>query len=171
MWAAETKSGEVRRDATRIAALTDALIKERRLLEELVRVLVAQRKGISSDDLEALDESVFAAHRVIRTLGEARQRRRVLLQLVGVDMDHPLRDLETMLGVNATADLCAARNELLDAASRLAGALSVNRHVVDGALALGESIFAAALGGERSGPDAHGPRPIRLPRQGSSKRV
>jgi hypothetical protein len=171
MWAAETRSGEVRRDATRVSALTDALTKERRLLDELVRVLVAQRKGISSDDLEALDESVFAAHRVIRTLGEARQRRRALLQLVGLDTDLPLRDLETVLGANATADLCTARNELLDAASRVAGALSVNRHVVDGALALGESIFAAALGGESPGLHAHGPRPIRLPRLGSSSRV
>jgi hypothetical protein len=146
-------------------------MKERRLLDDLVRVLVAQRKGISSDDLDALDESVFAAHRVIRTLGEARQRRRALLQLVGLDMDLPLRDLETVLGANATADLCTARNELLDAASRVAGALSVNRHVVDGALALGESIFAAALGGESPGLHAHGPRPIRLPRLGSSSRV
>jgi hypothetical protein len=146
-------------------------MKERRLLDELERVLVAQRKGISSDDLEALDESVFAAHRVIRTLGEARQRRRALLQLVGVDIDLPLRDLETMLGANATADLRTARNELLDAASRLAGALSANRHVVDGALALGESIFGAALGAEGSDPDAHGPRPIRLTRRGSSSRV
>jgi hypothetical protein len=171
MWAAETESGEARGDTTRINALTDALMKERRLLDDLVRVLVAQRKGISSDDLDALDESVFAAHRVIRTFGEARQRRRALLQLVGLDMDLPLRDLETMLGANATADLCTARNELLDAASRLAGALSVNRHVVDGALALGESIFAAALGGEGADPDAHGPRPIRLTRQGSSSRV
>jgi hypothetical protein len=146
-------------------------MKERRLLDDLVRVLVAQRKGISSDDLDALDESVFAAHRVIRTFGEARQRRRALLQLVGLDMDLPLRDLETVLGANATADLCTARNELLDAASRVAGALSVNRHVVDGALALGESIFAAALGGESPGLHAHGPRPIRLPRLGSSSRV
>ena len=56
-------NGESDRIASHLGSLTDALGTERRLLEELARVLVAQREGVSADDLEALDESVFAATR------------------------------------------------------------------------------------------------------------
>ena len=116
-----------------VAALTDALATERRLLDELARVLVTQREGVSGDDLQALDESVFSANRVFRTLQEARQRRRTLLQLIGTDEDCDLRDLESALGPGVTPELLGVRDELLESAERLARELTMNRRVIDGA--------------------------------------
>jgi hypothetical protein len=57
-----------------IDALTDALISERRLLEELITVMRRQRSAVGDDDLQSVDDSVFASHRVLVTLNEARQR-------------------------------------------------------------------------------------------------
>ena len=129
-----------------VAALMDALATERRLLDELARVLVVQREGISCDDLQALDESVFSAHRVFRTLQEARQRRRTLLRLIGTDEKSGLGDLESALGPGATPELMAVRDELLDAAERLARELTMNRRVIDGAIAVGGQLLQLFTG-------------------------
>ena len=142
----ELPSADPERLASHVGALTDALDTERRLLEELIRVLLAQREGISSDDLDALDESVFAAHRIFRTLTEARQRRRTLLQLVGAPEDLRVTDLESTLGDLVTPELKASCGALLESAAMLARELRVNRHVIDGAMAVGQSLLEIFTG-------------------------
>lgn len=135
------------RAPSHVGSLTEALETERSLLEDLARVLIAQREGVSRDDLRALDESVFAAHRLFRTLQEARQRRRTLLELVGAPADVELRKLESVLGAAMTDDLVSSRDQLLVAANDLARELTINRHVIDGAMAVGERLLEIFVGG------------------------
>ena len=68
-------------------ALHDALISERRLLDELIAQMRRQRAAVSSDDIQGVDDSTFATHRVLATLGQARQRRRQLNVLLGGSED------------------------------------------------------------------------------------
>ena len=66
-----------------VDSLTDALLTERRLLDELIAVMRRQRTAVGQDDLQAVDDSVFSTHRVLVTLSEARRRRRNLNALIG----------------------------------------------------------------------------------------
>lgn len=152
------------RAPTHFRALADALSSEQRLLDELARVLVAQRDGISQDDLDALDGSVFSAHRVFRTLQEARARRRSLLELVGVPSDTSLKDLAEALGPRMTDEVSDALGALLSSAEALARELQMNRRVIDGAMAVGERLLRLFTGAEqqpalyaaKAGPDVRG---------------
>ena len=135
------------RGPTHVTSLVDTLETERRLLDELARVLVAQREGIAADDLLAVDESVFAANRLFRTLQEARQRRKTLLQLVGAGEELPLRELDKGLGLLMSPEVGAARDRLIESAESLARELSVNRQVIGGALAVGEKLLEIFIGG------------------------
>jgi hypothetical protein len=123
------------------ARLVDELETERRLLEDLGRILAAQRNGISGDDLAAIDESVYSAQRVLRTLREARERRRMILKLLGVDAELSPRDFDVALGMQMTDEIRAARNALLGTASRLAREASLNRRVIDGAMDIGSRLL------------------------------
>lgn len=140
-----------------VGGLADALDSERRLLDDLARVLVAQRDGVSQDDLEALDESVFSAHRILRTLQQARERRRTLLQLLGAPADLQPADLESALGSTMTAELEEARDELVLAAQALARELTMNRRVLDGAMAVGDRLLQIFSGVEEGGGEVYAP--------------
>jgi hypothetical protein len=61
-----------------VAALADALRSEARLLGDLVNIMHLQRASVARDDIDGVDDSVFATHRILVTLGEARRRRRSL---------------------------------------------------------------------------------------------
>lgn len=146
---------EVHADSGHLASLTDALLTERRLLDELRKVLVRQRESIARDDLEAIDESVFSAQRVLRTLQEARRRRRSLLELIGVDRELPLRELEEQLGSVVSDVLATARDELLVAAATLSRELNSNRQIIDGALTVGEQMLRVFTGNTEPAPLYH----------------
>lgn len=149
-------------DSSKLAGLADALHTERGLLDEMSRVLLRQREGISADDLAVLDESVYCAQRVLLTLQQARRRRRMLMSLLGGQEDTPLGELESTLGRTATPSLCRARDELMEAAQRLARELEVNRRVIDGAISAGDEVIALFVGPEPS-PELYskkdGPKP------------
>lgn len=132
--------------SSHLASLKDALQTERRLLDELVRVMVLQRESIAADDLQAIDESVFSAQRVLRTLQEARRRRRTLLELIGVDRDLPLRELEHRVGPAVSQGLSDSRDALLAAAETLSRELTSNRQVIHGALTIGEQLLRVFTG-------------------------
>jgi FlgN protein len=121
-----------------IDALTDALISERRLLEELITVMRRQRSAVGDDDLQSVDDSVFATHRVLVTLNEARRRRRALIALIGQPEDIGLQALERALGSRVTPALREAHRELHTAARALSHEVSLNRRVLREALARGE---------------------------------
>lgn len=132
--------------AADVMALQGALDTEMRLLGDLADVLGRQRRGVAADDLEAVDDSVFAAHRVLRTLEEARRRRRALLAILTGDEDTPLESLEDSLGDDADANLLRARDALLETARSLSRQIELNRRVLRHALANGENRMRSLCG-------------------------
>lgn len=126
--------------------LEDAMRTERRLLDGLIDVLDRQRSAVATDDLVLLDDSVFAAQRVLLTLGEARRRRRTLLGIVTGEEGLHLVELEEAIGPEVTASLRAARDELRGAARRLAAAIERNRVVLGGALSAGDHLIRLLCG-------------------------
>lgn len=138
--------------SSKIDDLADAFETERRLLDELARVLSRQRDGLAANDMAILDESVFSAQRVFLTLQQARRRRRTLLEMVAGESDVQLGELEGALDHHMTPQLAEARDELLEAAHRLQGEVNVNRRVIDGALAVGEQLIRTLAGGSEAAP-------------------
>lgn len=118
------------RRETAVEVLSDVLGTERRLLEELMLVMRKQRAAVSSDDLQSLDDSVFATYRVLATLGEARRRRKSVNRLLGGAEDMNVNDLEEILGDRATPDVIAARNALQNAAMELSREVDTNKQVL-----------------------------------------
>lgn len=133
--------------ASSIPALVDALTSETRLLDELVAVMQSQRAAVAADDLPAVDTSVFATHRILFTLGEARKRRRSLNRLICDADELPLRELDEVLGEFVTDELRAARDALHAAARVLAHEVEVNRQVLRRALATSDEYVRSLYGG------------------------
>jgi len=129
-----------------VGALEQALRTERRLLDDLLEVLLRQRSGVATDDLAVVDDSVFAAQRVLHTLSEARRRRRSLLCIVAGDENASLAELEVILGAHMTLSLRSAVGDLKVAAEQLAGELERNRRVLQGAITSGDQLIRALTG-------------------------
>ena len=126
-----------------LAALLDSLRSESRLIDELAATMRRQRAAVAADDLQGVDDSVFATHRILATLGQARQRRRQLNRILGADQDVSVRQLDELLGAQMTEPLRAARDGLQASAQALAGEVDVNRRVLRDAIASGESYVRA----------------------------
>ncbi|HXT19092.1 MAG TPA: flagellar export chaperone FlgN [Gemmatimonadaceae bacterium] len=129
-----------------VDSLTDALQTERRLLDELIAVMRRQRDAVGADDLQSVDDSVFATHRVLVTLSEARRRRRNLNTLIGQREDLGIHSLDEVLGPRMTAALRAARDDLHNAARSLSREVAINRRILRQALACGDE-YARTLAG------------------------
>ncbi len=127
-------------------ALVDALASERRLLDELVAIMRRQRSAVGVDDLEGVDDSVFATHRVLLTLNEARRRRRSLYTLLGDPEELRFPELEEAFGAEAASRLREAREGLRGAALHLSREVEVNRRVLREALATGDEYVRALCG-------------------------
>jgi len=130
-----------------VEALTKSLRTEERLLRELLQVLHDQREGVATADLERINGSAFAAHRVLRTMGEARRSRRTLLGALAGAEDVALADLEVTLGPRCTDELRAARDRVLEVARAVSREISINRRMLQSALRAGDEHLRALLGG------------------------
>lgn len=130
--------------------LAEAFETECRLLGELATVLRKQREGVASDDVAVVDESVFAANRVMRTLDEARKRRRTLLEIIAGAQDASLEDLELTLGRHMTPGLANVRDRLRLQAKTVAREIEINRRVLRGAMEQGDRFIQAICGGKNS---------------------
>lgn len=139
--AAHTQHLTVARDR-----MIDALGSERRLIDELIALMRRQRAAVSADDLQGVEESVYAVQRVLHTLGEARKRRRALNVRFGRSEDLGLQDLEDALGGLFDPRVHEARSGLQEAARTLSGEVAVNRRVLREALAAGDEYVRALLG-------------------------
>ena len=124
----------------------DALASERRLIDELIGLMRRQRAAVGADNLQDVEESVYAMQRVLHTLAEARKRRRALNVRFGRGEDLGLRDLETALGASFTPRVREAREALQVAAQTLSGEVAINRHVLREALATNDEYVRALLG-------------------------
>jgi len=130
-----------------VNGLIDTLHSERRLLDETNAIMVRQRAAIASDDLEALDDSVFALQRLLLTLGEARTRRRTLLARLGCDEETAPRHLCDALGSQCTETLRQAGAELEASAYALSREVAVNRDVLQQGLTVGDEFFRCLAAG------------------------
>jgi hypothetical protein len=131
-------------------ALADAIASERRLIEELVGIMRRQRGAVTADDLEAVDDSVYATHRVLLTLNEARRRRRSINRLICNDDELALRQLEALLGGHLPAGIQQARDALRQAAETLAQEVEINRKVLRSALAAGDDYVRSLVGADQA---------------------
>jgi hypothetical protein len=134
-----------------VDSFVDALNTERRLVEELITVLRRQRAAVSQDDLQAVDDTVFATHRVLVTLSEARRRRRTLNTLIGQPEDLGIHALDEALGGRMTSGLRSSRDELHNAARLLSREVGINRRILRQALAAGDQ-YARTLAGAEVAP-------------------
>jgi hypothetical protein len=135
-----------------LQGMIDALGSERRLIEELTTIMRRQRAAVASDDLQGVDDSVYAVQRVLFTLSEARKRRRAISQRLGRGDDMPLRDLERLFGAAVTPALCDARDRLHEAVRTLSTEVTVNRRVLREALAAGDDYVRALCGAPEAKP-------------------
>lgn len=126
--------------------IIDALGSERRLIDELIGLMRRQRAAVGADDLQGVEESVYAMQRVLCTLGEARKRRRAINARFGRAEDLNLRELEDALGESFTPRVREVREELQSAAQTLSGEVAVNRRVLREALAVSDEYVRALLG-------------------------
>lgn len=145
--------------AALLEALHDALVSERRLLDDLIGQMRQQRAAVSVDDIQGVDDSTFATHRILATLGQARQRRRQLNVLLGGSEDLTLRDLEQTLGDQIDQRFREARQRLQLAADLLTREVGMNRKLLREALSAGDQYVRTLVGAPPSGStyDAEGP--------------
>lgn len=129
-----------------VAALVDAHLSERRLLEDLIGIMRRQREAVAADDLQGVDDSVFATHRILVTLGEARRRRRSLNTLLGGADELDGEALAEALGGDVPAPLRDAREALRVSAGTLAGEVDVNRRILREAMATGDEYMRRLVG-------------------------
>lgn len=129
-----------------VEVLADAMSSEARLIDDLIAIMRRQRTAVAHDDLQGVDDSVFATHRVLLTLNQARLRRRALNRMLGEREDVSLDALEDMLGARMTPQLATLRDDLKRSARSLAREVSLNRQVLRQALAGGEAYVRTLTG-------------------------
>ena len=140
-----------------VEALANAVTTEIRLLEDLIGIMRRQREAVGVDDLSGVDDSVFATHRILVTLGEARRQRRSLCRfLVGAE-DVALRLLDELLGDRMTDALRFARDGLRAVALTLSREVDMNRQVLRGALNAGDD-YMRSLYATGDSPASYAPR-------------
>lgn len=126
--------------------LADALAAECALIDELTTVMQRQRIAVAADDLGGVDDSVFATHRLLLTLGEARKRRRSLNRLAGCEEETGVKQLEHALGARMTPRLREVRDALQTSARRLSSEIEVNRRVLHEAITNNEAYVRVLRG-------------------------
>lgn len=129
-----------------VDALASAVTTEIRLLEDLIGIMRKQREAVAVDDLSTVDDSVFATHRILVTLGEARRQRRSLCRFLAGTEDLALRLLDDVLGDRMTDSLRFARDGLRAVALTLSREVELNRQVLRGALSSGNDYVRALYG-------------------------
>ena len=126
--------------------LYDALVSERKLLDELIAQMRHQRSAVGSDDIDGVDDSTFATHRILATLGQARTRRRQLNVLISGNPDTTLRQIEDMLGPNVDGRLRDARQRLQHSADILAREVGMNRKLLREAITSNDAHVRTLVG-------------------------
>lgn len=141
----------------RTPELVAALRVERKLIDDLIGVLRRQRAAVAEDDIGAIDDSVFAAQRILLTLAQARQRRRSLLHVMTGREEVGLAEFEGVLGPAATPTVLATRDELRASAETLGRELQTNRRILSGAIDAGDRLLRALTGRSTQSPSYQPP--------------
>ena len=130
-------------------SLGTALERETKLQGDLLQVLTKHREAVASDDLTTIDDTIFSVQRILRTLAEARKKRRTLLEIMGIDPETPMDELEDSLNPSAAPELREAVQAFRAIALELTNELEINQKVLNCAFE-SRKTFIEALGG---GPD------------------
>jgi hypothetical protein len=131
-------------------ALHDALISERRLLDDLIAQMRRQRAAVAADDIQGVDDSTFATHRILATLGQARQRRRQLNVLLGGTEECTLREVEELLGELVDDRFREARGRLQQSADMLTREVGMNRKMLREAITTTDTHVRTLVGSPAS---------------------
>lgn len=144
-------------------ALLDALVSERRLLDDLIAQMRRQRAAVGADDIQSVDDSTFATHRILATLGQARQRRRQLNLLLGGSEDCTLTELEQALGAQMGTRFVEARQRLQHSADLLTREVGMNRKLLREAITANDqhvrTLAGAPAGGSTYSGEGAAPAP------------
>ena len=119
-------------------ALCAALIAETGLVAGMRQALLAQRAAIAANDGEAVQASIADIGRVVQGLGEARQRRRHILQLLCGDSMLALDEVEAAIGWPFPEAVREARRVLRREAEGVTRDVSINHRVLRGAVEAGD---------------------------------
>ena len=134
-----------------LEALLDALVSERRLLDDLIAQMRRQRSAVGADDIQGVDDSTFATHRILATLGQARQRRRQLNLLLGGSEECTLTDLEQSHGAQMDSRFADARQRLQHAADLLTREVGMNRKLLREAISANDQHVRTLVGAPERG--------------------
>lgn len=134
-----------------LRSLEDALRGERGLVEDLAGLVRRQREALGADDLPAVEETVYATHRVLLTLREAQRHRRALNRLIGWPEGLRLTGMDEALEGRMDDGLRQARDGLCAAAGALTREVEMNRAVLRASLAATDE-YARALHGASAAP-------------------
>ncbi len=151
-------------------ALHDALVSERRLLDDLIAQMRRQRSAVSADDIQGVDDSTFATHRILATLGQARTRRRQLNVLLGGTEECTLRELEEHLGDLVDDRFRDARTRLQLAADTLTREVGMNRKMLREALTTTDT-HVRTLVGAPTAPSTYANEGVIAPGTGAPRGV
>lgn len=151
-------------------ALLDALNSERKLLDDLITQMRRQRAFVAVDDIDGVDQSTFATHRILATLGQARTRRRQLNVLLGGSEDCTLRELEEMLGDQVDERLHSARQLLTQTADMLTREVAMNRKLLREALTNTDQ-HVRTLVGAPAQPSTYATEGVATPASGAPRGV
>lgn len=141
--------------------LVRALRDEHAVLEDLVSTLERQRRAVSKDDIDAVNDSVFAAHRLLGAYREARTRRRSVVTVACGGGEGSLEDLEQSPTITLSDAERLASNDLREAAKRLVAAIDQNRRLLQAAMSSGDAFFRILTGTPSAAPQASYPAPAR----------
>jgi hypothetical protein len=121
------------------------------LLDDLTAQMRRQRSAVASDDIQGVDDSTFATHRILATLGQARQRRRQLNLLLGGSEECTLTDLEQSLGSQMDSRFVEARQRLQHAADLLTREVGMNRKLLREAISANDQHVRTLVGAPERG--------------------
>jgi hypothetical protein len=138
-------------------SLAEALHSESQLLSDLATIMRRQREAVAQDDLDGVDDSVFATHRVLVTLGEARRRRRSIYRLLGVEDAMAIAGLYQAFPVGTADAVRAAADLVANAARALQQEVEINRRVLRHVIDAGDRFVRALCGAATPGPVGYAP--------------
>ena len=148
---AATIEPDVRSEAGVRSLLISALEEEVGLLDRLRDIFATQRDALAAGDPGALDDGVFAATRVMRTMDEARRRRRKLtVSLLGADVD--FEEWDAVLTGPKNRPIRIAQDQVRAAAARLRSEVRVLRQVLQVALSDNRRYLETLLGQGAAAP-------------------
>ena len=125
--------------------LVSALDEEVALLDSLRDIFVVQREALAEGDAGALDDGIFAATRMMRTMEEARRRRRRLTErLTGGELE--LDEMDVWLSGVSNRPIRGARDRVQAAAVRLRSEVGLLRGILKTALSDNRRYLEVLLG-------------------------